>query len=38
MTYLTLKRLDAPWSLEIKWCGGRDILVKTGGFERLYGI
>jgi hypothetical protein len=27
MMYLTLKRLEAPWSLEFKW--GGDILMDT---------
>ena len=29
MMYLTLKRLEAPESLEVRWCGGGDILMET---------
>ena len=28
--YLTLKRLEAPGSLEVRWLGGEDIHVETG--------
>jgi hypothetical protein len=30
MMRLTLKRLSALWSLEVRWCGGRVIYVETG--------
>jgi hypothetical protein len=30
MMHLTLKRLEAPGSLEVRWGGGRGIHVETG--------
>jgi hypothetical protein len=30
MIYLTLKRLEAPGSLEVRWDGGWDIHMETG--------
>jgi hypothetical protein len=30
MMHLTLKRLEAPGSLEVRWGGGEDIHVETG--------
>jgi hypothetical protein len=32
MMYLTLKRLEAPGGLEVRWGGGWDIHVETGGW------
>ena len=39
--HLTLKRLEAPGSLEFWWGGvgwGGDILVETGRAKRRYGM
>jgi hypothetical protein len=33
MMYLTLKRLEAPGNLEVRWDRGGDIHVETGGWE-----
>ena len=30
MIHLTLKRLEAPGSLEVRWGGGGDIHMETG--------
>jgi hypothetical protein len=39
MTYLTLKRLEAPGSLEVRSGGGvRDIHMETGGGEEVWDI
>jgi hypothetical protein len=32
MMYLTLKRLEAPGSLEVRWGGGGDIHMETGSW------
>jgi hypothetical protein len=39
MMHLTLKRLEAPESLEVWWCVGGDgfILMEKGGSGRRYG-
>ena len=34
MMHLTLKRLEAPGSLEVRWGGGGDIHVETGAWGR----
>jgi hypothetical protein len=31
MMYLPFGRLEAPGSLEVRWCGGEGIHVETGG-------
>jgi hypothetical protein len=37
--HLTLKRLEAPGSLEVWWGGGgRDILMKTEGQEEVWDV
>jgi hypothetical protein len=33
MMYLTLKKLEAPGSLEVRWDGGGDIHMETGVWE-----
>ena len=39
MMHLTLKRLEAPGSLEVWWGGGgRDILMKTEGQEEVWDV
>ena len=39
MMHLTLKRLEAPGSLESRWGGGRGIHVETGcGGEELWNV
>ena len=36
MMHLTLKRLEAPGSLEVRWDGAGDILVETGDGEKVW--
>jgi hypothetical protein len=36
MMHLTLKRLEAPGSLEVRWGRGEDIHVETGGGEEVW--
>jgi hypothetical protein len=37
--HLTLKRLEAPESLVVRWGGGRNIHVETeGGGEKLWDV
>jgi hypothetical protein len=38
MMHLTLKRLEAPGSLEVRWGGGGDIHVETGGWEEVWDV
>jgi hypothetical protein len=38
MMHLTLKRLEAPGSLEVWWGGGGNILVETGIQEELWDV
>jgi hypothetical protein len=39
MTHLTLKRLEAPGSLEVRWGGGGSIHVETGwGREEMWDV
>ena len=39
MMHLTLKRLEAPGSLEVRWDGGWGIHVETGsGGEEVWGV
>jgi hypothetical protein len=38
MMHLTLKRLEAPGSLEFSWVGAGDVHVETGVIERRYGM
>ena len=39
MMYLTLKRLEAPGRLEVRWGGGGGIQVETGwGGEEVWGV
>ena len=38
MMYLTLKRLEVPGSLVVRWGGGVDIHVEAGGVGRRYGM
>jgi hypothetical protein len=33
MMHLTLKRLVAPWNLEVRWGGGGDIHVETSRYR-----
>jgi hypothetical protein len=37
MMHLTLKRLEAPGSLEVRWDGGGDIHVETKGWGGYLG-
>jgi hypothetical protein len=37
MMLLTLKRLETPGRLEVKWGGGGDIYVETGEWARGMG-
>jgi hypothetical protein len=39
MKHLTLKRLEVPGSLEVRWGGGRDIHVEMGwGREEVWDV
>jgi hypothetical protein len=38
MRQLTLKRLEAPGSLEIKWGGGGETHVETGVGEEVWDV
>jgi hypothetical protein len=38
MRHLTLKRLEAPGSLEVRWGRGGGIHVETNGVERRCGM
>jgi hypothetical protein len=38
MMYLTLKRLETPGSLEVRWVEGGGIHVETGVVGRRYGM
>ena len=36
--HLALKRLETPGSLEVRWGGGGDIHVETGGEEEVWDV
>ena len=36
--HLALKRLETPGSLEVRWGGGGDIHVETGGGEEVWDV
>ena len=38
MMHLTLKRLEAPGSLEVWWCRRGDIRMETGGREEVWDV
>jgi hypothetical protein len=38
MMHLTLKRLEVPGSLEVRWGGGREIHVEAGGGEEVWDV
>jgi hypothetical protein len=38
MVHLTLKRLEAPGSLEVRWDGGGNIHVETGGGKEVWDV
>jgi hypothetical protein len=38
MMHLTLKRLEASGSLEVRWGGGGNINVEIGGGEEMWDV
>jgi hypothetical protein len=38
MMHLTLKRLEAPGSLEVRWDGDGDIHMETGAGEEVWDV
>ena len=38
MKNLTLKRMEVPRSLEVRWHGGGDIHMEIGGWKKVRGV
>jgi hypothetical protein len=38
MMHLTLKKLEDAGCLEVRWDGGRNIQVETGGREEIWDV
>jgi hypothetical protein len=38
MMHLTLKNLEAPGSLQVRWGGSRDIHMESGGVEEVWDV
>jgi hypothetical protein len=38
MMHVSLKKLDFPWSLNVRWSGGLDILVEIAGWEVVWDV